>query len=203
MTENTNSNTSNESSSQPSVAPTDRPSVWKRLRFLPFAILFAAVVVMAAFRLQVDPNPVRFVNALRVTQPSSFSIDASSLVGGNGEYDFYVVIKTHSETTQQLETYPASLIGNGLHWDIKPVLPLADIKELVLYDEDLLGDDQLDRVTVDEQFVTTGQKYEFEFIEDNPVEPAIDARWLWAVISGAGVLAVLTIVAFVRDQAIS
>ncbi len=184
-----------------SSAPSTR-SWLRRLRFLPLTIIFAAVAIFVWLDLEATPtNVVQFIHEIEVTRPASLSIDAGSLIGSSGEKDFYVVIKTQGGNETELPTFANTLIGNGLTWQLTPAMTLSSIAEIELRDNDLGSDDKLDRVTVNNNLITTGQKYQFELKEQNPTEPPPDLPVVWSIISGCGVLAVVTALLFIRDQA--
>ncbi len=193
---------STESTTTPAPKPAPARALLKRLRFLPLAIIFATIAILVWLDLESKPtNVVQFINEIAVTRPASLSIDAGSLIGSNGEQDFYVVIKTNGGNETELPTIPNTLIGNGLTWQLPTPLALTTIAEIELRDDDLGADDKLDRVTVNNQLINTGQKYQFELIEQNPTEPPPDLRIIWSIISGCGVLALVTALLFIRDQA--
>lgn len=189
---------------RPDSTPSKRLRTLRRLRFLPIALIFASVSVYVWLHSEAQPQdmPV-FIKAVHLTRPPALTIDASTIVGGGSEKDFYILIKTLSGEDVRLPTFANTLIGNGLTWDIKPPLPLSTITEIDLYDDDMLKDDFLDRVSVNNELVTAGQKYQFEVVVENPVKETTNPRIIWSIISGCGVLALVTGVFFIRDQAVN
>lgn len=61
--------------------------------------------------------------------------------------DYYVEIRTKDGELRKSAVYEDRLIGNGIYWDIEPIL-LARIDEVTLYDENFIGDTPLERITV-------------------------------------------------------
>jgi len=194
----------NSESQRSDSATSKRRRILRRLRSLPIALIFAGISGYVWLHSEAQPidMPI-FINAVHVTRPPALTIDASTIVGGGGEKDFYILIKTPSGEDIRLPTFASTLIGNGLTWDLKPTMPLSTITEIDLYDEDTLSDDFLDRVTVNDELVTAGQKYQFELIVENPTREPTDPRIIWSIISGCGVLALVTGVFFIRDQAVN
>ena len=190
-----------------SKAPTSHgPSIWRRLRFLPLALLFAAVAITTLLRVQNRPaTSVHFIHSIKITKPSSMTIDPSSIIMSDNEQDFYVIITLKNGKTVRLATQENMLIGNGLTWNLTAPLPLENITELSLWDDDPISDDHLDRVSMDgESLSAQGQHYHFDLIEDQTGVPdPPDPRIIWSIISGSGVLALLAAVFFVRDQALN
>lgn len=75
--------------------------------------------------------------------------------------DYYLIVQTTTNTKPlQLHTYNNTPIGNGISWLLPHSYKLSEIKEITIWDEDMLSDDQLDRVTVT-SLVSTGQHYDF------------------------------------------
>jgi len=179
-----------------------RPSMLRRIRFLPVALACAAAAGWGWLETQRPARPVRFIEAVRVTKPTGAKIDASTIFGGNDAHDYYVRIELTNDVARELETYDDTLIGNGLIWDLDIPIAFNAINEVSLWDDRLLRDACLDRVAIGEDLTATGQTYQFELIEESPTDGRIDPRILWGVISGAGVLALVTAVLFVRDQAV-
>ncbi len=182
------------------------PTIWRRLRFLPLALIFAAVAITTLLRAQNHPTTTaHFINSIKVTKPSSMTIDPSSILMSDNEQDFYVIITLKNDKTVRLATHENTLIGNGLTWNLTTSLPLENIAEISLWDDDPISDDHLDRVSMDgESFSAQGQHYHFDLIEDQAGVPdPPDPRIMWSIISGSGVLALLAAVFFVRDQALN
>lgn len=175
----------------------------RRLRFLPLTIILATVAIYVWLEHEATPTGLpKFVNEVEVTRPPSLTIDAGMLIGAGEEQDFYIAIKTRNSLEIKLPPIKNTLIGNGLSWEIEPPMPLNTVAELELRDRDLGSDDKLDRVTVNDNLLMVGQKYQFELKTENPTTPPPDLRVIWSIISGCGVLALVTAVFFIRDQAV-
>jgi len=189
----------------PSANP-NRISLWHRLRFLPVAIIFAALAITTFIRAENRPaDTPRFIKTVKLTKTQSLTIDPSTIINSDSDQDFYIVITLNNGKTVQLPTKDNALIGNGLSWNLQPTLPLKQITELSAWDEDPLSDDHLDRVSMDGNSLSAdGQHYRFELIEDDANLPKPgDPRVIWSIISGSGIIALLAAVFFVRDQALN
>jgi paraquat-inducible protein A len=77
-----------------------------------------------------------------------------------GSPSFYLQVRT-LKGNHRLDTKPRTPIGNGLTWSLSPPPPLADIYEVSIFEEGLLADKFVDRVTVGGRRAI-GQRFQFE-----------------------------------------
>lgn len=77
--------------------------------------------------------------------------------------DYYVAILLKDGTRTDTASYNDVPIGGGLNFLLPEPVSLSDIAQVVLYDNDLVGDDMLDRADVTGR-KCDGQSYSFELM---------------------------------------
>jgi len=114
--------------------------------------------------------------------------------------DYYVQVRTDPGTVRS-ETMKSTRIGNGLTFDLPVPLRLADIREVMVFDENLMRRDRLvDRVD-QPQRLTEGGRFVFALLGEVP--PPSREQAMGTVLLAAGSLAVLlAVVRFLRAQAL-
>ncbi|MFG0328631.1 MAG: hypothetical protein ACF8PN_01925 [Phycisphaerales bacterium] len=134
------------------------------------------------------------VDAIRVTRKPNAVIDTSGIL--NDEPDFFVRFVTGAGE-RELQVYEDQPIGNGLEWKLEPRPWHSEIREVSIWDEDMMRDDQLDRAAVD-AWIVDGQRYRFEFVRlPSPIRP-----WVIGGIVFFGFYSVVAVGLFLRDHAI-
>jgi hypothetical protein len=111
--------------------------------------------------------------------------------------DFYVEVVLKDGKKQDTAAYTDTPIGGGLNFDLPTPVSLSEIAQVVLYDDDLLQDEMLDRADVDGRNCD-GQTYSFEFLGARA--PAVTVGLALTAVSG--VCLAYVVIAFVRAHAL-
>lgn len=111
--------------------------------------------------------------------------------------DLYVVLQLKNGLQVRTSTRNNTPVGNGISWKVDKGLAFNSVEEVLLYDEDYLGDDILDRVHIN-QPKAKGQSYEFEL---SCSSSSAKLAGLAAILLSAPYVG-FALVKFVRDQAI-
>jgi paraquat-inducible protein A len=94
-----------------------------------------------------------------------------------GEDDLYLLLATERDgemVSHQTETKPVLRLGNGITWDLSGAkIPLASLRKISIYDEDLIYDDEYDAVDVTLGEPLSGSTYEFVIHSSSPWFAAI------------------------------
>lgn len=96
------------------------------------------------------------VEQVHVTRKETF-IELPRLFGNPS---FYVQVRTF-EGVQHLDTKPRTPIGNGLMWKLEQPVPLANVYEVQIFEQGLLTDKLVDRVTTNSRHAI-GQRFQFD-----------------------------------------
>jgi len=131
------------------VHATERP---RRATALNAAALALVVLGIGWFFL----SPAGTVNQIHVTRKDTF-VELPRLFGHSS---FYVRVRT-LQGVQRLDTKSGTPIGNGLMWTLKQPVPSATIYELEFFQDGLLADKLVDRVTVSSRRLV-GERFQFE-----------------------------------------
>ncbi len=167
----------------------------RRARFpwpaLPFVLLLAASVF---YVLRFQETGV--VTAIRVEpMPASMTLQ-SLLLDTRTDLYLKVGVEGRDEPTR-LPTIYKTPIGNGLTWTMVEPTALETLTEIALWDEDLVRDDQLDRVDV-EGWLSEGRHFTFECYGDRP-------EWWTAALGtafGCGVIVLFALLKYLYDLAV-
>jgi hypothetical protein len=111
--------------------------------------------------------------------------------------DFYVELKLKDGTTQDTAAFTNVPIGGGLTFDLPTPVVLSEISQVVLYDDDFVSDEMLDRADVTER-KCEGQAHAFELL--GPENQWATAAIVALVCGGAGLLYVVLM--FIRSHAL-
>jgi len=111
--------------------------------------------------------------------------------------DFYVELVLKDGTAQDTASYTDTPIGGGLTFDLPAPVSLSDISQVVLYDDDLLRDEMLDRADVAGRNCD-GQSHGFELMG-----PPNRFATVGAVVLACGAICLAYVaIAFVRAHAL-
>lgn len=111
--------------------------------------------------------------------------------------DFYVELILKDGTTQDTAAYTDIPIGGGLTFDLADPVSLSDIAQVVLYDDDPVKDDMLDRADVNGQNCD-GQSYSFEFIGSRTHIAVVGI----VILIAGGLYLVYALIAFIHAHAL-
>jgi len=95
-----------------------------------------------------------------------------------GEDDLYLRLsydRDGTTMTYNTETIPVIRLGNGITWDVTDAkIPLAALRKITIFDEDLIYDDEYDAVDVTLGGPLAGTTYEFVIHSSSPWFAAIN-----------------------------
>src|SRR4029078_4006556 len=115
---------------------------------------------------------------------------------GTPDYYVKVGVKDAKEPVRP-EGYKDTHIGNGLDFKLTKQLELDNIAPVELFDEDMLSDDELDRVDVRGR-INRGLEYEFQLIGP-PSEKRTSA---YIALGPGGALLVTSAIILIRSHAL-
>jgi hypothetical protein len=111
--------------------------------------------------------------------------------------DFYVALILHDGTRHDTASYKDTPIGGGLNFTLPEPVSLSEISQVVLYDDNWLEDDMLDRADVAGR-KCDGQSYSFEM--QGQESQAVFVGGVLMAMGGLGLAYV--VIAFVRAHAL-
>jgi len=111
--------------------------------------------------------------------------------------DFYVELILKDGTTQDTAAYTNVPIGGGLTFDLPTPVSLSNIAQVVLYDDNLMQDEMLDRADVAGRSCD-GQSHSFEFL--GPQNQLATAGVV--IVACGGICLVYVVTVFIRAHAL-
>jgi hypothetical protein len=113
-----------------------------------------------------------------------------------GTPDLYLKIKT-AAGEERTPTFHDTPLGNGLRWALKSPARMRHVKEVEIWDENVISDDFKDR-TLMSGWSAEGQTFRVELIGEKDRPPA----WALPVAAAGGAITLIALLRFVWDQVI-
>lgn len=182
---------------EPTPLPPARSFPW-------FAYLLLALVgvgvglagVWLMYRQAQSPD-LGTVSTIRLTAKPG--IDLSKLEELLDTPDYYIELWTE-QGKQRTKTFADTRVGNGLTFSLPVPLRLVDVKEIKVFDEDVIKDRLVDRVDHPGRQVD-GEKFHFQL--EGSIPPAKQEQWVpIALMAAGGGVLLIALVRFIWAQVV-
>jgi hypothetical protein len=137
------------------------------------------------------------VTAIKLTTKSGMVGQAAEAVANvKSNPDIYLKIFT-ADSESRLAKFKDTPVGNGLTWNLPAVHQLHEIQRVEVWDDDLVDDEQLDRITL-AGWSADGQRFHVDLLG----QPIVAPKWALPVAAVGGAMALVVLLRFVWDQVI-
>jgi len=173
-----------------------RAKVYLRLLW---ALPGIAMLCLGVYRLNTveDNGPV---STIKLTTKPGLVGQASEAIRlvEPGNPDLYLKLSiTGQAEPLRTATRTDTPVGNGLEWELSPPVLMRDIRQVDVWDEDLVRDNHKDHLTMG-GWRADGQTYSIELLGQRYAPP----RWALPVAIAGGAIVLLVFLRFVWDQVI-
>src|SRR6185295_7615856 len=142
-----------------------------------------------------NPSDPGTVNEIRIIGKSG--IDLRKLEEVLDTPDYYLELLT-DQGAIRTKTFKDTRVGNGLTFKLPVPVPLAAVKEVKIWDENVGSDKQVDRLDLPTR-ETDGEKFHFSLTGQIPPRPPTFKIGLALYIAGGAIL-LITLLTFLRSQ---
>jgi hypothetical protein len=137
------------------------------------------------------------VNAIKLTTKSGMVGQAAEAVANiKSNPDLYLKIFT-TDGESDVPPFKSTPVGNGLTWNLPRSHQLREIQRIEVWDDDLVNDEQLDRITL-AGWGADGQRFHIDLLG----RPIVAPKWAMPVAAVGGALSLVVLLRFVWDQVI-